>query len=691
MIRGFINIINERLTGYDKLYCLLEKKGTANNLEYSEGGQFAAIPYDEFGVAGYWRYRTKISVETKPAIAACNRKQIITFPLYFVAWFNRDNVGIEPEQFAANATDVIHTLYSKGEVNVKATVKSIEMQAEKAETGKETDVFTMLRMEVDVVLVRICATCDVNIPECETLCEQIETVQWLEIKACMSDAQVESAIADLCGLDPCEIISEATAQEIVDCLAPEQLGPLQELICESPEDCTTVQIVANLTELNTIENVEGCPKLVGFNVTDQDDNTLPVAWVDGVLQVTVEPPVCDPATVTLEGVPIATITNPCGSLTELTCATPAKVVIISGAGDTEVNGTYIPNGNISNGQLIYYLNGEVGNFYIVWTGSQWRLLSGDGSVRYYFAVGANPWDNPWDLAQDGQAPAPTAAQGTIGDICQCSCDSVYVILNDNEPVLVSIVDGEITFPVVDQLGNPLAAAIVDGEIEVTIPPPSCDPVTTQINGANALNIPSGEAVNIITLGANGDVFPPRSIDDTVPNVRTLRFWIPAPAKGASHTTLIRVNPFGNTTRFTDGAGGTTFAAGVFYDWTQSCWNESAGVYEVLEVEIASPGSTSWTNQGANAAGVGKRMLYRREWDALMDLGNSTNVVHWWPGGSFNIAIWCFEEYAPNTTNAWYVASFVTSGYLNATKATGANTRRCRMRQFTISGSTVTFL
>jgi hypothetical protein len=111
---------------------------------------------------------------------------------------------------------------------------------------------------------------------CPTLCEQITEADWEEIKACMSSGQIDEAITDLCDGPPpvcpdlCELISEATADEVVDCLSPEQLEEVEALVCAPcpPSDPATVTL--NGVTMATIP----CGDTENIQVRQQTGSTL---------------------------------------------------------------------------------------------------------------------------------------------------------------------------------------------------------------------------------------------------------------------------------------------------------------------------------------------------------------------------------------------------------------------------------
>jgi hypothetical protein len=255
------------------------------------------------------------------------------------------------------------------------------------------------------------------------------------------------------------------------------------------------------------------------------------------------------------------------------------------------------------------------------------------------------------------------------------------------PTLCDRIDDGSAADIVDCIDDAGKTAAVQALICTPTP---CDDADIEINGVVADTVASGGSVNIITRGDNGDTFRPRSIDTSIPGDITLRWWIPAPMP-ATGTTLVRNNPFGNTNRFTDGNGLQVYGGGVWYAWDLTCWNESAEAYEVLEIETTTVAAGQWLAQTTAAAGVGKRMLKAAELVTLSDKTHATNSTTGWPTGALTGTLWLAEENAITTTQAWYVPSLITCGVAVLAKGSSTVTLRCRIRQFTISGSTITFL
>jgi hypothetical protein len=432
MINSTLTTINSYLQGFDKLYCLLERR-EKKTVEYSGGGSYGSIPFDNYAVGGYWRMRSAVTVAESEGTVACTKRQVMTYPMYFVAWFNRDHVTETIDEFAQNTMALISGLRTPA---IKTRVLGYDTEKQKEESGQISNTWVMIRFNVDVVYTKNCPTTCVTpvIDECilNGSINDVAIGQFFEdfniIVVDQDNNEVGSWdeensvwVVNTGGVcpEPCEVISEATAQEIVDCLGDGVLPELQDLICETPEPCLDVNVTVNGDQTQAFTSLDTCPLEIGFDVIDQDENELEATWNEvGNLEVTIVPPVCDPAIVNLEGVQIASIRNPCGSLTELTCDTVTNAVLVSGAG-SDVNGLYILGTDLINGKI--WWENTTTNTIIRWGGSDWQILNDDFTLRYYVDGGADwPWLGTWVVSTSGEEPVPTVTQATISDLCECS-------------------------------------------------------------------------------------------------------------------------------------------------------------------------------------------------------------------------------------------------------------------------------
>jgi hypothetical protein len=257
-------------------------------------------------------------------------------------------------------------------------------------------------------------------------------------------------------------------------------------------------------------------------------------------------------------------------------------------------------------------------------------------IRYYFTNSIDPWDNPWDLAQGGQAPAPIASQGTIADICREPCPTLCELIGEVAPENV-----------VEDVYDCLTEAAQEALVEAV-----CD----------------------------------------CPN------W-GCPAL-ATHTTFVEPHPvtahiyrFTGTTfgykigaTYYDKNGATTtealaFPNNIVIDWSQAKFNSIGAMSRVLNTPVNSGNlATLKTNVGAlTHAGYSDWQLCPADW--LFQVTNRTlvNVMDFDPfnyvpgGGTNNQTAWCEDVDATDPTGVGWSVGLTTGG---ATRLVATGNRGC---------------
>ena len=157
-------------------------------------------------------------------------------------------------------------------------------------------------------------------------------------------------------------------------------------------------------------------------------------------------------------------------------------------------------------------------------------------------------------------------------------------------------------------------------------------------------------------------------------------------------TLGENNPFANTNRFTDELGTQTYANDIVIDWSTYDGSEVLGYYRIAV--RATPLSDTWDNliDACLALSVGTftsgwRMMNVKEAINIADYG-STNVYNYAP---FNIST--AYNYASSTTrsdnSAQYVYMSPNGGRVFSNNKTNANAYGIAVRDFTVTGTTLT--
>lgn len=156
-------------------------------------------------------------------------------------------------------------------------------------------------------------------------------------------------------------------------------------------------------------------------------------------------------------------------------------------------------------------------------------------------------------------------------------------------------------------------------------------------------------------------------------------------RDVSFSVLPANNPFGNTNRFTDELGGSTYANDIIIDWSTYSGTEVIGYYRVV-----SPLDVTWdvAIDSAKALSVatftsGWRLPNKREMENIYNY-ELISCMNYAPFNIIN-TIWISTTYSAATTLA-YTA---TSSWINLSAKSGASGRWIAVRDFTVTGTTLT--
>ena len=152
----------------------------------------------------------------------------------------------------------------------------------------------------------------------------------------------------------------------------------------------------------------------------------------------------------------------------------------------------------------------------------------------------------------------------------------------------------------------------------------------------------------------------------------------------SFTTLAENNPFGNTNRFTDELGGTTYTKNIVIDWSTYNGTNVLGYYRIATVVA------DW-NAAIDAAAAlsivgytsGWRLPNKREMENICNYGTAF-ILNYAPF-NLNTVIWLSTTYLANTA----VAYTMSQSWVNLTSKTSAGYRWMACRTFTVTGTTLT--
>lgn len=91
-------------------------------------------------------------------------------------------------------------------------------------------------------------------------------------------------------------------------------------------------------------------------------------------------------------------------------------IIVSGAGSSEVNGTYVDTGQLSGNRPVYANNAN-SDIVIVWDNGAWIIGNMSTQDRYYFSsddVATPDLCTTWEVDYDRQPPVPTVTKEVTG-------------------------------------------------------------------------------------------------------------------------------------------------------------------------------------------------------------------------------------------------------------------------------------
>ncbi len=374
-------------------------QGTAPFL-YAGGSDWTQIATDASGTYSYWRLTSPV-VEVDTDGPSCNDYFQATYQLRLVSFVDREMCGALPDaaRSAASAirgadVDVAAALAlspRSGVTRVQVDLDSAKIFQQEFGTSGDVPPGKSL-VAIDVTLAAIGkASCFAPCQEPESLlCMTIGIATWNAIKACMSQAQIDDAEADLCnGGGPCPPTT----------------------VNGTESDTPTITVLQGGVEVGTLNPATGV-------------HTVP------------ECDPCDPLTVTLAGVEIVNEADPCGVDVALACMDTVDAVWVAVAVEAQKVGLYTSSAQV-NGRTSYE---NAPNHVIEWTGTQYQLrdiFTGPDWVTTN--APATPWAGTWVNVSDGTPIDGSVAQGTIGDICRTPCDPLDYEVYNTEGTL--IIDG----------------------------------------------------------------------------------------------------------------------------------------------------------------------------------------------------------------------------------------------------------
>jgi len=159
-------------------------------------------------------------------------------------------------------------------------------------------------------------------------------------------------------------------------------------------------------------------------------------------------------------------------------------------------------------------------------------------------------------------------------------------------------------------------------------------------------------------------------------------------RSTNFTTLFENNPFGNTNRFTDELGGTTYTNNIIIDWSTYDGSTVLGIYRVVSNTL------SWNDAIDQSLSFtigsfisGWRLPNIKE---LINFTNTelTQPLNYSPISIGNVGLWSSSTNKSNTATAWTLNAG-TGGTPGQTKTSTTTNRRVQVRTFTVTGTILT--
>jgi len=163
-------------------------------------------------------------------------------------------------------------------------------------------------------------------------------------------------------------------------------------------------------------------------------------------------------------------------------------------------------------------------------------------------------------------------------------------------------------------------------------------------------------------------------------------------RATSFSVLSADNPFGNTNRFTDELGGSTYTNNIVIDWSTYDGSTVLGISRVA-IATGQTWNTAIDDSLSYSVGTftsGWRLINMKEIFNLLNYGNSeANLLNYSPLNlsSTSRIYWSANTLSSATTSAYTFNNVGNTSTM--TKVTSANMTYIRVRTFTVTGTTLT--
>jgi hypothetical protein len=229
-------------------------------------------------------------------------------------------------------------------------------------------------------------------------------------------------------------------------------------------------------------------------------------------------------------------------------------------------------------------------------------------------------------------------------------------------------------------GSFTAGSTIDLQLTDGVNPVTPDAVSV-VGNTVTIEVPAGTPQAGRELMPTGQTTVFRTGDDA--DNRTVN------GRAVDFLTLDYTNPFGNTNRFTDELGGTTYANNWVIDW--STYNNVTG--KVLGIYRVENGvNINWNDSIDAALGTfgtfsGCRLPNINEMSGFFDYESNPRMNY----SPFSIGtgfLFWTSTTNKNTTTAAYICNNSTGNVLSTAKTTTTNCRYLPVRTFTVTGTTL---
>jgi hypothetical protein len=161
-------------------------------------------------------------------------------------------------------------------------------------------------------------------------------------------------------------------------------------------------------------------------------------------------------------------------------------------------------------------------------------------------------------------------------------------------------------------------------------------------------------------------------------------------RATSFSVLSANNPFGNTNRFTDELGGTSYANNIVIDWSTY---DGATVLGWYRLAMPTVGTYTWDQAVDNGLAftngsftTGWKLANTVEYFSLFNWANTpVNKLNYSPFSLVN-DFWSSTTNAAQTNQAFYVVNSTTSHFFTTGKTAGV--KALFNRRFTVTGTTL---